>query len=298
MQRIDNARLEALQRALEALNGNLSTIQSYKPLKARHLKLKAKVESLETLRNSLSYGTSGTTAEKRQAFQSMRDQAVALSKIGWVWAKEQQDHELMQVLDLVASDFNEATALDALEFARNVEQALRSNLEALEDYEITAAEVNALKTAIDQSRDLMPRPRLSVSERKSLNESYRSELSEAMQLESDIENLLIGRFMVSHPDMVNQYLAASRIFDPHTRSTQVKIEVTNTQGEPMQEVLCDLLELTGEEQTTDAQGIAEITGIRSGTYTLEIKKEGYQPIKTTVQIKRGQKVQLKLQLVS
>lgn len=296
MRRIDNARLEALQRALETLNSNQTVFETFKPLKARHDALKAKLVNLETLRNSLSVSSEGSSAEKRASFAKLRDLTVDLAKIGEVWAHEQQLPHLLPIFDIEPSDFQYATFLDALELAKNVEQALRPHLKDLVDFEVTATDLEALLDAIEQSRDLMPKPRLQISEKKSINEAYRVQLNEAGVLARQIENLLLGKFRTSHADFVNRFIASSRIYDPHTRKTAVRIEVTNALGQPLPDVVCDILELIGEEQSTDEHGKAEILGIRAGSYTLEVKKPGLTASKHAVTVKRGQKVQLKLQL--
>lgn len=296
MRRLDNARLEALQRALETLNSNQTVFQTYQPLKTRHESLKAKVANLESLRNSLSVGSEGSAAEKREAFVKLRYLTVDIAKIGEVWAQENQHVHLIPVFDIEPSDFQYATFLDALDLAKNVEQALRPHLNDLTDFEITEQDLNELRATIEQAREIIPQPRLQISEKKSINEKYRAQLSEAIGLTREIENLIIGKFRKTNTDLVNQYMASSRIYDPHTRKTAIQIEVTDAMGQPLPNVVCDLLEVSGEEQNTDGQGKAEILGIRAGVYTLEIKKPGLTGTKHAVTVKRGQKVQVKLQL--
>lgn len=298
MRRIDNARLDALQRAVEVLDSHKTTFQSYKPLKTRHILLAEQVEALEALRNSLSVDSEGKTAAKAQAFVKLQKMTISIAKIAEVWAHENQHHTILPILDLELTDFKTSSFFDALELAKNLEQTLRPYLEELEEYDITTALLDDLKAHIETFRDAMPKPKLDIATRKSSNTAYRTQSEAAMILLRHIENLLIGKYQDSHPEMVNALIAAARVHDPYTRKTAVVVEVADQNGQPLQGVSCDLLEVSGEEQNTDEEGKAELIGIKAGTYTLKVHKPGFAPLQSTVTVNRGQRITLKLQLAS
>ena len=296
MRKTDSAKLDTLGRVIETLHKHQELFKNFKPLKDRFTALAASVQALQAARTELSYSSVGITAEKRENFEILVKQAYALAKVGLVWAKSQQDQRLIDVLDLEMSDFNRATEAEAIAIAERVEESLRLHLADLEEYNITAAKLNSLKSSIAYFRSLKLMPRQHINESKVQNRQLAKDVKAAMDLAEDMECLVIGEYQESEPLFVDHLLAAMRIYDPATRSTVLNLVISDEEGRPLQDAVCDILQLEGEEQTTNSAGLAEIAGIRSGSYLLEIRKEGYVSERSPFDIKRGQKVSLNLQL--
>lgn len=296
MRKKDSARLDTLGRVIDTLRKNQELFKTFQPLKDRYTELSNTVQELQALRTQLGYSSAGISAEKSQNFETLSRQAVSLAKVGWVWAKSQKDPLLMEVFDVEVSDFSRATEAEAIAMAERIEENLRIHAEDLTSYNITAAKLNNLKHSIAYFRSLKLMPRQHINEAKVQNRQLAKDIKAAMALAEEIECLVIGEYQDSEQLFVDNLLAAMRIYDPATRSTALKLVVLDETGQPIADAVCDVLELEGEEQHTNPAGFAEISGLRSGSYTLEVRKEGFEPQRTSVEIKRGQKLSFNLQL--
>lgn len=296
MRKTDIAKLDTLSRVIYTLRTNLELFQSFKPLKDRYTELSNMVQELEATRTQLGYTSEGLTAEKLENFSTMVKQAMSIAKVAMVWAKSKNDQVLMEVLDLEISDFSRAKEAEAISMAERVEESLRPHLEELEDYNITVSKLNDLKNSVLYFRALKLKPKIHLNETMVLNRQFKQDVKKAMLLAEDIESLVIGEFNEKAPTFVDLMMASMRIYDIASRSTKIKLIISDEQGKPLSNADCDLLELDGEEQLTNTAGLAEISGIRSGIYTLEIRKEGFQSERTQVNIKRGQQLALNFQL--
>ncbi len=296
MRRKDNARLETLLRVVSTLKEHQTIVNAFKPLKTLSTELETLTKQIANERADSWVNSEGTTNEKRQVFDSMVRQAVSLAKLAHIWAKLNDDQLLMPEFDLEISDFKRGNILDAIDKASRLEALLRTHVEDLEDYDITIDKLNQLKMDIASLQTLNPKPRQIQGRNKVKNEQLAEELKKAMELARDIENLIVGKYLDTETQFVNLYLASMRLYDPATRSTQVELLVLDLDGNPIHQAECDILELEGEEKMTNHNGMALIEGIRSGAFTLEIRKEGYTPYIGHIEVKRGKKTALNLRL--
>lgn len=296
MRKRDAARLDTLVRVLNILNQNQALFEDFEPVQKLYADLKSKVTTLNQHLVDLSEDSEGITADKQQSVELMTRQAVTLAKLAYVWAKSQNDVQLMQVFDLEMSDFKRISTLEAIVLATKLEEYIRPHLAELSKYRITAAKLDELKQSIAYASVISPKPKQQRSMQRVSKTHFSEDLKAAIIMASDLENLIIGGYSESDPRFVDHVLAAMRIFDPATRSTTLQIFVTDEAGTPLHEVECDILEISGEEQLTNTHGQAEIKSFRSGSYTLAVKKEGYQPIQSVFSIQRGERQLLNLHL--
>lgn len=297
MRRTQNARLETLLRVQDTLKQHLNLVEAYKPIKRRHAELNALIASILDLRVEAGTGTEGSSLEKKAAINSLVKQAVSIAKIALIWAKDAKKEQLIPDLDMEVSDLRYGTILNCIDKAVRLEQALRPHLEDLEDYGINEAKLDTLQDNVDKLRLINPMPLQNKTQTRKMNEQLDLKIKEAMQIADDIEHLIVGFYGETENNFVLSYLASMRIFDPATRSTALQVVVLDQAGMPINKAECDLIELEGEEQDTNEAGLAIIKGIRSGNYTLEIRKQGFQALKTNVDIKRGKKVSLNFKLI-
>lgn len=297
MRRTQNARLETLLRVQDTLKQHLNLVEAYKPIKRRHAELNALIASILDLRVEAGTGTEGSSLEKKAAINSLVKQAVSIAKIALIWAKDAKMEQLIPDFDMEVSDLRYGTILNCIDKAVRLEQALRPHLEDLEDYGINESKLDTLQDNVDKLRLINPMPLQNKTQTRKMNEQLDLKIKEAMQIADDIEHLIVGFYGETENNFVLSYLASMRIFDPATRSTALQVVVLDQEGLPINKAECDLIELEGEEQNTNEAGLAIIKGIRSGNYTLEIRKQGFQAIKTSVELKRGKKVSLNFKLI-
>lgn len=291
-----DSKVEAFVRIDNLLEENKDLVAPLIALKRKHDGLIAALEILHKMRTDKKKDTSGLTQEKKSTKEQMAELATQLAKGAYVWAKDEGKTDLLPTLDVEKTDITNAPVADAIVIASNVEKILRDNLTDLGDYGIEAASVDELKRLIADLGKASPLPRQQQGKNKVAHREHEARVKETDDLIDDIEGLIISKFLKTNRTFVNQFLAARRIFDPATRSTQLSITVLDKAGKPLEGVYCDLLQVADEEQYTDLLGKALIQGLKSGVFTLRLTSEGYKTVELTVDIKRGQRVKVEVQM--
>jgi hypothetical protein len=283
-------------RVLSILLENKTETEKVGPLKTRVETLESNIEETEKRSKVRKMETSGLTDDKNRQRENLADVAVPLAKGAYVWAKDNKKADLLPHLDIERSDIVNAGVALALDTAGKVLDIANLNASALADYGIEASDIASLAEAIEKLKLASPLPRKQQGQNRVALQEYREKINETDDLLDEIENLVISKFSKSNRSFVNNFLAARRIYDPASRSTQLSITALDTQGKPLEGVYCDLLQVADEEQYTDLMGKALIEGLKSGNYTLDLSLESYKTWSQTISIKRGQKLKLEARL--
>lgn len=296
MSKILNARLEAIERSHNILSENVALISGFVPLKNRHDKLGTLLTQIFENDKDRNSPTTSLTQGKQEKRSGLAETTMRLAKGAYIWAKDENKTELLADLDLEQTDISSGAENKALALAGRVLDILNQNKTALQGYGIEADDIKELEDAIDDFRKAAPKSRLVIGKNKVKQDDYKAKVKEASDLTDEIENLIISKFLKTNRDLVNNFLAARRIFDPASRSTALSIQVQDAEGKALADVYCDMLQVADEEQFTNLEGKALIEGLKSGLYTLELSKEGYKTHSETIAIKRGQTLKLVVKL--
>ena len=295
MSKRNDAKLETIIRAEDTLEKNALVFATYKPIKDKHKLLTDQIPVLENMRGNKKVKTKGTTDEKEEAYVKLVNKAVSIAKIAIIWAKDNEKIDLMPTLDLDPSDFD-GPKLDAIDLAVNLDKALRPELAKLVDYEITVDDLDDLLDKIKVLRKLNPLPQQHKIQGGEKTKAYAAGVKATFGILKDIESLIVGKYLEKNSTFVNSYLASLRIFDPATRSTVLQIMVRDADGNPIDGAYCNITQVADEEQYSNLEGKADIAGLRSGMFTLEVTKDGYKIASLNFTIKRGQKLKLVVKL--
>lgn len=270
------------------LTEEATVVNSFTPLKNKHQTFSVRLKDLLKKRNERNQDTSGLSKEKKKTKDDLAEETARLAKLATVWAKDNGKPELLPTLDVEKTDIINASAANAQEIATKVEKVLRDNKDDMPDAGIDMPEIDGLKAMIGALDTSSVQPRKQQGKNKVANNEYKAEFKPMDELVEDLENLIVGKFLKTNRTFVNTFLANKRIFDPASRQTKLTITVTDAEGKPLEGVYCDLLQVADEEQYTDVLGKATILGLKSGTYTLKLSKDGLPDHSQTVEIKRGQ----------
>lgn len=88
-----------------------------------------------------------------------------------------------------------------------------------------------------------------------------------------------------------------RIDDPVTRKTALLFDILDKENNPIAGAYVDVEEMVDEEQYSDAFGQGEIPGMKSGRMTMTVSKDGFVTQKTPFEIKRGQRLKMRIVMV-
>jgi len=290
------ARINAHENSLKYLQDNAAVYQGFVPLEESITSFRLVLLQVADLSNKQNKTITGSAAGKKETRLEMTSVAVSLAKKAIVWARKLDRWSEIAILDIEQSDLMNGELLNAVDSAKNVLKVLNDNKADLGPYRIGQDQLTELQNAITEMGVVETAPRQSRDQRQLAGK----EISELMQvldgLEGNIDDLVVGEFRRSNPSFVEGYLIAKRIDDPGYRRTLLLLSVKNQQGLPVAGAWCDILEMDDEEQLTNNLGVAEIGAIKTGTYQLEVSKDGYQTFKTVFSIKRGQRISLEVVL--
>jgi hypothetical protein len=283
-------------RVHSVLTENQTEIDKVAPLKTRVEKLGNNNKETGQLSKNRKSETSGLTDDKKKQRETLAAMAVPLAKGAYIWAKEEKKADLLPMLDIERSDIVNVSLNLALDTAGKVFDIATKYKTELAVYGIEASDISDLGEAIENLDAASPLPRKMQVDNKVALQEYKKKVSETDELVGEIENLVVSRFSKTNLNFVNLFMAARRIYDPATRSTQLSITALDAQGKALEGVYCDLLQVADEEQYTDLMGKALIEGLKSGNYTLNLSLEGYKTWSQTISIKRGQKLKVEAKL--
>lgn len=212
------------------------------------------------------------TDEKEMRFEKLVSCALKLSRKALAWAKKNQQADAVHVYDLTKTDFTAPTPAK-ITLAKNLLNQLEKDLKQLADYRINQADLDALSAAILDANNYSTDPKLKKIKGAEANRFGKQLLKEIDETLDQMQNLIQGEFEDINATFVNLFLHARHIDDIGTRKTKLLVHVTDKEGKPLQDVFVDVLEMEDEEQYTDAEGNAIISGIKSGSYYLKISKD-------------------------
>jgi hypothetical protein len=108
-----------------------------------------------------------------------------------------------------------------------------------------------------------------------------------------IVSLIEGEYYESNKEFVGLVQSAKAIDNIGSRGTKVTFYITNKEGEPVANVLGDILEMVDEEQYSNADGKIPMEDMKAGDYTYELTL-GDQKLNGKFSIKTGEQLKIKV----
>jgi hypothetical protein len=157
--------------------------------------------------------TKKITKDKLKAKIAMARETDAFASAGALYALESENAELLSELDITFTKIRYAKDADALRYANNVHDILRSHQEQLGKYMVSGNDLDGLKTAIDEFQKLY-KLRIEVKNDAKTNKLKLVRLFREMDdfLEEKLDRLF-KRLGQDHPDASMHYFEARKIDD-------------------------------------------------------------------------------------
>lgn len=290
MNKRQKAKRNAHGKLLIVLGENTTIVKGYKALVNNITKFENQVQEIDDT-NDLSVGGRGKGNQlKTQAFETMVTYIVALSKKALAWAMETKNPQLVDFYSVVKTDFDDISGSDVISMAENLVKGLEKDLANLADYNVTAVQITNAQGVIDAYKTENPAPMVRVKKTAEANKKLVQLFTETDETVKKIVSLIEGEYYETNADFVSLVQSAKAIDTIGSRGTKITFYITNNAGNAVPNVLGDIVEMTDEEQYSNAKGEIIMEDMKAGDYTYVVthngkKQSGKFSIKTGEQLK-------------
>ncbi|SFE69811.1 hypothetical protein [Sunxiuqinia elliptica] len=172
---------------------------------------------IDSKRQLIANDTKGHTEEKRDEQQKLEKQVIALSSVLAAMAERSGNEVLLGKVDFSRSEFTQKRDQEQVIIASEIVALARENLEALASSAISEEQVAELESQAKRVEQLMPKKRLSVSERKAANGQMKELFKTTDRLLKKRIDRMIVPYESSDPAFYAAYQNARMIIDYGTR---------------------------------------------------------------------------------
>ena len=156
--------------------------------------------------------TTGTTIEKDEAQDTAIEAAMSIIGPTRSYALAVSDNSLFESLSYTQSGLKKTRDELLLNFLQLIRDIVQAELPNLEDYGITAANVNALSTAIANYNTLVSAPRAAISIKTAVTDALEKAFDNMQLILKRLDGLAEAK-RISHPDFYNSYTSARVVVD-------------------------------------------------------------------------------------
>ena len=171
----------------------------------------------------------GFSSQKAYAFESMGNAAYEIAAAVLAYTDKEGQLELAGRVEFSRSAITDVRESVAVARCRDILAAATANVDALADYGVKQAKLNALKNKIDGFEAVQPAPRKQVVQSSSATKTLKALFLAADTLLTRRLDGLAVQFKTSAPDFYNQYVAARSIIDT-AGTRKAKTPVTPAAG--------------------------------------------------------------------
>jgi hypothetical protein len=157
--------------------------------------------------------TSGVTADKAQARETLNSLTFVVFQLGKAWAKANDDLTSVGEFDFSPSELAKVKDDSVLPFIDHRRTIITANAAALVDYGITPALMTEWTDAITAFGAFNASPRTAIVSRKTSTAQLRNLFKATQTLLRDTIDPLMLLLKVSHPELYAQYLNSRIIID-------------------------------------------------------------------------------------
>jgi len=240
--------------------------------------------------------TKGVTAEKNVLLEAAIEMVVNLARKARVWAENTGDIKLEHLYNVHVYEFHKLDAKTALEDLTNIVKSISDNLLNFVGYKIVAVDVTNANTAIADAMEDLGKPKQAVKERSTSTSNIALSVDKGMAYLHRIDDLFISEYKNSNPKEVAEYMLNRQEEPTGTHHTGIRPLVTSTGGELLHNALVSIPELK-RDILTNYEGVGELVKFMTGTYGVEVSKDGFVGFKTILKVPRGKMVDFTVILV-
>lgn len=266
------------------------------------------ITQIQTYGEKQQFDQKGVAENKSQYRKTLVLLAADTSRKITAYAKFANNQVLLSEIKYTESDLNRIADTSLRDAAQGIYDRAQSNLTALATYGVTAATQTSLQNAINSFVTSIPKPRLSIADKKQTTTQLANLFKQADATLDSIDTL-VEIVRLSQPNFYKGYKAARKIVETGNGSLAVKGLVTDaTSGEGLKGVsLSFVLDGNGTKaktakvaepiikKTADKGGF-NIKSLPAGMYTVTITKTGYVDQIVSIAVSDGDLTELNIQL--
>ena len=195
--------------------------EAFERCRQRWLERLDNIDTLSTQQSQLD--SKGVTKDKVAKRKRLVTATLAVSKPARAWALENENAEMAQTMSVSKTALLRSSAKDATDLSQNVYDTASASAtaSALAPHGVTGAKLKALQDATKKFSAAVPKPRETITRRKSVRERLGREFRAAEKCLTEGMDLLIDQFDEDHPEFVAEYKNARVVVDGPTASKPV-----------------------------------------------------------------------------
>ena len=266
------------------------------------------ITQIQTYGEKQQFDQKGVALNKGQYRKTLVLLSADTSRKLTAYAKFANNQVLLSETKYTESDLNRIADTTLRDAAQGIYDRAQANLTALTTYGITAATQTSLLNAINAFVGSIPKPRLSIADKKNTT-TYLANLFK--QADAALENIdtLVEIIRLTQPNFYKGYRAVRRIVPTGIGSLAVKGLVTDAiNGIPLKgAIITFVLSSNGTPsksikiaepivKKTAIKGGFNIKSMPSGMYTVSIKKNGYAEQIVSIAVSDGELTELNIKL--
>lgn len=223
-----------------------------------------------------------------------------------ILALNNNNMRLFDQADLSRTDIEDRRDLDLKTLAEIIYSETDLRLEELKEYRISVDTQKDFRKKIDAFYDMIAKPRSAIAERSAETMKLAGLIGEAYQVLLDID-IIMGIIMFKKPEFYSSYKFARKLV--YTRAGRLALRACAREarsGAAVQgAVFTFIFNVTGNESNTKHPDIVKKSSVKGGlaihnmpegTYTVVVKKPGYQDKTININIVKGERSELVVEL--
>jgi uncharacterized protein YyaL (SSP411 family) len=197
-----------MEATLKYLDKNNSVWSSKAALGAAIGEAQDSVQAIRDAASKQETPLEGITDEKAQKRGTLEDLALEIADQISAFAAKSSDVALTAQAHVSRSSLDQAQDNDLVQTAERIRDAANTNVAALADYGVTAAEVTALSNAITAFSAMKAAPRIAKASKSGATQSIASLVQSARSLFRNQIDKLMTPFRKTNPEFYTAYFAA------------------------------------------------------------------------------------------
>ena len=226
------AKLNSYQATKTHVAANAAIIAAVPAFQRTFQKIRANIVAIREAAQEKSVALEGITADKAAAREELSALTQNVAGLIYAYASETGDNALREEMRVPASKLIRMRDANLAPFCQNIHDKAQANLTALADYNLNAAKLAELQTAIDDFTQAAPQPRHAVTNRSTTNANLTTLFRDTDDLLENQFDKQIESLRTAHPDFVNTYFETRIIVDPPTRAKKTEDTASKNSGEP------------------------------------------------------------------
>jgi 5-hydroxyisourate hydrolase-like protein (transthyretin family) len=297
MQIFQERKLSMYAAVIDLIDANAAIVTPLHNFSAIYTPFKTTVSNIQTLQQQQRGTVSvGTTQLKTDLRRNLTIETRKITNALSVYFTILRDPTHNNIVKKAASYWSASADTNFVSDCRNVFDLATTHATDIANYGITAANLTAYATAIDAFQLIIPKPRMTIIDKKAFTNQLETNFTAAKN-HLDIITALITTLEFSNTQFYNRFLSAKKIISTGSRVTAFRMAIKSATGTPQTGFTVQLLrQATGDTTIykTNKNGTLVRQNMMDGTYDITITKNDYTPISGKIALILGETYILEL----